>query len=63
MKILVRFKGDNDFGHIMRSFGQLLLPKVQRLKVAIATVTVAMATVTRMVQSQSVQKHLATKPL
>jgi hypothetical protein len=29
MKVLVRFKGDNDFGHIMRTFGQLLLPKVQ----------------------------------
>jgi hypothetical protein len=30
MKILVRFKGDNDFGVTMREFGRLLLPRVQR---------------------------------
>jgi hypothetical protein len=29
MKILVRFKGDNDFGHVMKAFGNLLLIRVQ----------------------------------
>jgi hypothetical protein len=29
MKVLVRFKGDNDFGHVMRAFGELLLSRVQ----------------------------------
>lgn len=29
MKVLVRFKGDNDFGTVMRVFGNLLLPRVQ----------------------------------
>lgn len=30
MKILVRFKGDNDFGTVMRAFGTLLLTAVER---------------------------------
>lgn len=29
MKVLVRFKGDNDFGRVMHAFGDLLLPRVQ----------------------------------
>lgn len=29
MKILIRFPGDNDFGHALRSFGNLLLPAVE----------------------------------
>lgn len=29
MKVLVRFKGDNDFGPVMRAFGELLLRRVQ----------------------------------
>ena len=29
MKVLIRFKGDNDFGHVMRAFGDLLVSKVQ----------------------------------
>jgi hypothetical protein len=30
MKILVRFKGDNDFGSVLRAFGTLLLARVER---------------------------------
>ena len=30
MKILVRFKGDNDFGSVLRAFGVLLLARVER---------------------------------
>lgn len=30
MKVLIRFKGDNDFGTVMRAFGDLLLPRVMR---------------------------------
>ncbi len=29
MIVLVRFKGDNDFHRVMKTFGELLLPKVQ----------------------------------
>jgi len=29
VKVLVRFKGDNDFGQVMKAFGTLLLSKVQ----------------------------------
>lgn len=29
MKILVRFKGDNDFGSVMRAFGDLLLQRIE----------------------------------
>lgn len=29
MRVLVRFKGDNDFGRVMRAFGDLLLFRVQ----------------------------------
>lgn len=29
MKVLVRFEGDNDFGSVMRAFGELLLRRVQ----------------------------------
>jgi hypothetical protein len=28
MKILIRFKGDNDFGHVLFAFGNLLLQRV-----------------------------------
>lgn len=30
MKVLVRFKGDNDFGRVLLAFGDLLLARVQR---------------------------------
>jgi hypothetical protein len=30
MKVLVRFKGDNDFGSVLRAFGTLLLARVER---------------------------------
>lgn len=30
MKVLVRFKGDNDFGQVMRAFGNLLLARIER---------------------------------
>lgn len=30
MKVLVRFKGDNDFGSVMLAFGNLLLTRVER---------------------------------
>ena len=29
MRVLVRFKGDNDFGSVMRAFGDLLLRQVE----------------------------------
>lgn len=30
MKVLVRFKGDNDFGKVLRAFGELLLRRMER---------------------------------
>lgn len=30
MKVLIRFRGDNDFGSVMRAFGTLLLHRVQQ---------------------------------
>jgi hypothetical protein len=29
MNVLIRFKGDNDFGNVLLAFGGLLLPRVQ----------------------------------
>lgn len=34
MKILVRFKGDNDFGSVMRAFGNLLLKRMGNISYA-----------------------------
>lgn len=30
MKVLVRFKGDNDFGTVLRAFGNILLQRIER---------------------------------
>lgn len=41
MKVLVRFKGDNDFGHVLQAFGTLLLPAVKEASEALTPETIA----------------------
>jgi hypothetical protein len=41
MKVLIRFRGDNDFGTVLRAFGELLLYKAQREHELLTTANIA----------------------